>query len=57
MAKITYIGTPGDETEEITVYGETFAKDKAVTLDDDHEVVGKLEGNPTFKVERSKTKG
>lgn len=47
-ASLTYVGTHDDPTTEITAFGETFEKGKAVQVDKDSEAYRKLSGNPTF---------
>lgn len=48
MGKLTYIGTPDDLTQEITVFGHKFQRGKAATLNASDDGYQKLLGNPTF---------
>jgi hypothetical protein len=48
MARLTFVGTPGDDTDTVEAFGITFERGKAVTVPDDHPKLAKLKANQTF---------
>lgn len=54
--KLTYIGSSYGDPDEISLYGETFTKGKAVEISDKHPYANKLKNNPTFSAEASEVK-
>ena len=48
MARLTYIGTPDDDTDTVEVFGIKFERGKTVTVPDDHPKLAKLKANYTF---------
>ncbi len=56
MARLTYIGTPDDDSESVEAYGLTFERGKAVTVPDDHPKLEKLKANQTFATTAAEVK-